>query len=312
MGDAQFKLYYSKWYEGADDTSTEFQSNWDDTDLYGLAGSYKFNDNFKAGAAVYYFDSNDDVLRFPNYRFAAALNAALDDADLADELGLTDTEIFFYGLNAEAAFDIFKIDGFVMLQDGEFKGEDEDLDISAWAASVKGQAKLANGDIGLRLIYFSAAEEDDEIGAWLGFGDQYEFVNENQMIFLVDPYVMNYGKERYALNFGASTGYGLMGAVLSGNHNLPQNMYLKWGAGYYQTVEDKTHDIDATEVEGETLGYELCVRVGKKFFDKVDVSLNGAYADFGDFFDDGFVDEDGDPSDPDSIYKAYLMVNVPF
>ncbi len=40
-----------------------------------------------------------------------------------------------------------------------------------------------------------------------------------------------------------------------------------------------------------TLGYELCARIGKKFFEKVDVSLNASYADYGDFYDNTVTDE---------------------
>lgn len=96
-----------------------------------------------------------------------------------------------------------------------------------------------------------------------------------------------------------------MAAVLSGNHKLPSDMYLKWGLGYYSAVEDQADDNAATKREGKTLGYEVAARVGKTYFGKVDVSLNASYAGYGDFYDTA-------AGDPDNTYKSYLMVNVPF
>ena len=66
--------------------------------------------------------------------------------------------------------------------------------------------------------------------------------------------------------------------------------------------------------EGETLGYEVAARVGKVFAQKVDVSLRGAYAVFGDFYDNTVRNDAGQGAtgDPDDVYKVALMVNVPF
>ncbi len=93
------------------------------------------------------------------------------------------------------------------------------------AASVKGTMKLENGDIGLRVIYFSEDDDKKDDGYWQGFKGQYAFVKENQMQFLTDPYVMNDGKERYAEADAAEAGFGLLAFVLSGNHKLPEGMH---------------------------------------------------------------------------------------
>jgi len=277
IGGTSLKFAYSKWDE--DGGSSTQRSDWDDFDFYLGEVSQKFSDSFTAGANVYYMDDNTD--------------------------DLDGTELFFYGLNADAKFGDFGINGFAVMQDGEDKTAD--VDVNGWAASVKGTMKISNGDVGLRLIYFTDADENDEEGAWQGFKGQYEFVAENQMQFLCDPYVMNDGKERYAINDAAGAGYGLMAAVLSGNHTLPSDMYLKWGLGYYRAAEDEAYD-SGVQRDGKTLGYEVAARVGKKYFEKVDVSLNASYADYGNFYNDTI----GGTDDPDATYKTYLMVNVPF
>ena len=113
-------------------------------------------------------------------------------------------------------------------------------------------------------------------------------------------------------------GFGLLAFVLSGNHKLPEDMYLGWGAGYYMAMDDRarrlvtaSHSTIQRLPRGDTLGYEVCARVGKKFFEKVDISLNASYAGYGDFYDN--TSQDGERvDDPDATYKTYLMVNVPF
>ena len=298
IGNASLHAAYSKWDEDVFASGSVNDANrrneWDDFDFYLLEAKYKFSDTFTAGLNGYFMD---------------------DNRDQAGDVSLSTNEVYFYGLNAAATFGAFGVDGFVMAQDGKLDPTNgSSTDYSGMAASVKGTYKLENGDLGLRLIYFSEDDEKKEIGAWQGFKGQYAFVSENQMQFLTDPYVMNDGKERYAEADGATAGFGLMAVVLSGNHKLPQDMYLKWGAGYYMAADDKAAiGVKGAEVEreGDTMGYELCARVGKKFFEKVDVSLNGSFADYGDFYDDT-VTEKGKKGDPDSTYKTYLMVNVPY
>lgn len=178
MGDTSFKAVYSKWDE--DDGSSTQRSDWDDFDFYVLEANQKFSDSFKAGAGVYWMDNNTDDLE--------------------------GTNVYFYGLNADAKFGDLGVNGFVVMQDGE--NETTNVDISGWAASAKGTMKIANGDLGLRLIYFTDDDDSSDQGRWQGFKGQYEFVGENQMQFLCDPFVMNDGKERYALNDAVGGGYG--------------------------------------------------------------------------------------------------------
>ena len=299
LGATTLNGFYSKWDE--DDN----RSDWDDRDFWGANVSHKFSDNFTAGASVYFEDDNDSA------------TASLDEQAI---------ERFFYGLNADARFGSFGVNGFVVYADSEVDNKTgDDVDGEALAATIKGSMKLDSGDVGLRVIYISEDDDAKDNNAWRTPVGRYDFVNENLMQFLTDKFVLNYGKERYAMNDAAEEGFGLLGFVLSGNHKLPSDMYLNWGAGYFLAIDDERNDPTAAKPakgsqitsssdyrRGDTLGYEVSARVGKKFFEKVDVSLNASYADYGDFYDDTVLTAAGKVEDPDATYKAYLMVNVPF
>lgn len=279
MGDTTLMAAYSKWDEDAND-----RSSWDDKDFYVLDVKQKFSDAFKGGASLYFLDDNT--------------------GDTFDD------EIFILGVNGDVRFGNFGVNGFLAYQDGDHNtatGVGE-YDFSAFAASAKGNMKLDNGDVGLRVIFFSKADDATDEGAWQGFQGQYEFPNENLMQFLTDKFVCNYGKERYATADAVSNGFGLIAVTASGNHKLPDNMYLNWGAGYFRAVTDKPYDSPVKVVEGKDLGYEVAARFGKKYFEKVDVSLNASYAGYGSFYDNTAAGA----GDPDATYKTYLMVNVPF
>ena len=322
MGNANFNLIYGKLYE-------DTRSNDDDITMYDVGVKYKVSDAFNVGANVNFIDIKD----FNNFR-----NDTVADY-IPESLGAMannryDAEVYTVGVNADVAFGSFKIDGFALYQDLSIEDTApvaSDRDGNAWLATAKGTMKLDNGDVGLRFLYVSPNDDDDDkADQWIGNLGEYEFPGENLMQFMVDAFVTNYGKESYAWNNAVDHGYGLMAFMLSGNHKLPQDMYLKWGAGYFLAADDKADG--ATDkfgkrdsVGGDELGWEVAARVGKKYFEKVDVSLNASYADYGDFYDgtafsaprtgagtnaDPYVYTYGE--DPDATYKVYLMVNVPF
>lgn len=273
---------YSKWDEDSD------RSDYDDKDFWVADVKHKFSDNFTLGASVYFYDDQDS-----------------NEADTQTK------QVFFYGLNANAKItDQFGLSGFVLFQDGEVDNDVvADYDTSGLAATVKATYKLEAGDIGFRVIFVDDASDNTDDERWITPQGRYDFVNENQMQFLTDKFVCNYGKERYAMTDAAEKGFGLWAFVLSGNHKLPETMYLNWGAGYYMANDDTSNVRGVkSKREGETLGYEIAARFGKKYFEKVDVSLNASWADYGSFYDNTAANG----KDPDGTYKTYLMVNVPF
>lgn len=303
LGDAtDFHLLYSKWDEGTRFTfaGRSGRNLWNDTDFYAAGITHKVNDSFKAGATVYFFDDNTDT------------TPTVDAGDFDTR------ELFYYGLNADYRFSDFGLRGWVLLQDGEFENDStgDTVDSTALAASVKGMMIIPQGDVGLRVTYVSDDDDDKDNNAWVGGQGTTEFGNENLMIFYEDSLVNNSGTSRFAFADAAGRGFGLLAvnAVANLKKGLPMGLYANLGAGAFWSLTDDASEDDVDVREGETLGYEVAARVGKVFAEKVDVSLRGAYAAFGDFYDDTVRDDEGEGSlgNPDDVYRVALMVNVPF
>ena len=267
LGLVDYQLLYSKWDQPSRVTE-------DDLDFYGLNVSHSYGDFAKAGVAAYYLNETD-----------------------------TKSEIWYGGLYGDYRFANFILNGFGVYQWGEL--DDNTVNTEAWTASVKGAMVLPNGDVGLRYIYFSPDDSTDDFDRWIGFQGAYEFTDENLMLFLVDKWVVHEGKNRRALVDAVEGGYGLHALVASGNfRNLPMNTYANLGAGAFFVAD---RNPDGAAQANTTLGYELAARVGKVFADKFDLSLRGAYAFLGDFYD-----TDANNNDADDIYTVGLMARVPF
>jgi len=194
----------------------------------------------------------------------------------------------------------------------EYKGKAGDIGINAWAlynfgtfndgavneGDVTGYAATVQavmGSAAVRVTYLSgddgtSGNDSDAFIADLGGdGGTYYFTNENLQIFPCDPYYMNLGSTAII-----AKGNGVM-AINAKYDTMVGDYYLKLGAGYFQSAEDNAAgDAD--------MGYEIAARMGKKIAEKVDVSVNGAYAGIGDYFG----------TNTDDIFKANLMVNLPF
>jgi len=283
MGAIDYTLLYSKWNEGN-------TTNWDDRDFYAIDLSHKYGDYAKAGVAFYYLDDN----RVPT----------------------ESAELWYAGLYGDYRFGNMGIDGFFVYNGGTVDDETgamDDLDVSAWVASVKAKMVVRNGDLGLRYIYYSSDDDysDEDIESFSGSQGKFEFVDENLSIFLVDKFVNNVPKNRYAID-AALAGAGMHALVFSGNFkNLPVDSYAGFGVGAFFVDEDEFDlgDGERLEFKDKDLGYEFAARIGKKFAEKYDVSLRGAYAILGDFFD-GVSDVEDE--DADDVWTTTLMVNVPF
>lgn len=260
---------YAKWAEGAN-------TSWDDTDFYVVDLKQKLGDTMSVGGSLYFLDDN----------------------------GAADAEVIILGVNGDFKAGPLDMSAFLILQDGEFQATSTDH--QAMAFSVKGAMKFDGGSLAVRYLYISDDDDASDNGKWIGNQGVYANAGDGMMIFFYDAYYTNSGAENYALADAVNGGYGLHALTAAASFTLPDSMYAKCGAGLFMAASDEADDSGMTR-EGEMLGYEVNARFGKKFFEKVDVSINAAYAGFGDFYD-GTAGGD----DPDGIYKAYAMVNVPF
>lgn len=268
-------LAYFKFDEGA-------KMNWDDQDLYALKNKLMINHDFHMNFDGYYLDEN-----------AAKI------------------DLYTLGVSADAKMGAAGLTGWVAYQFGTDENAGApDTDISAWAASVKGKMDIGAAKTALRLTYFS---EDDDAQDDLSFNEvangAFQFADENLSIFYSDVYYNNTSGGRHAITDAVNQGYGLFAINATADFTkLPGNCYVKTGLGYFMSIDDSRNNEAVASKQGTNLGIEAAVRVGTKIAEKVDVSLNGAYAFLGDFYDAA----PGGGQDPDNMYKVNFMINVPY
>jgi hypothetical protein len=268
------------------------RDEWDDNDLYALQLAAAPSDTLKVAADVYFLDDNDD----------------------SDDLQ-TEGEQYYVGLRADQRVGKMGLAGWLLYNGGKIESNlpgVEDVDVDSYAASVKATYALHKTSLGLRLLYFPADDSSSDDESFNGdiSGGEFEFYDENLQIFLTDAYYNNTAAGRRALVDAAYAGFGLFGAAFSGKYVPVQDIYAKWGLGYFLALDDRRDASSATEDNrrGTTLGAELSAQIGMIVADKVDISLRGAYAYLGDFYDG----QAAGGSDPDDLYKVTAMIQVPF
>lgn len=226
-----------------------------------------------------------------------------------------------YWLGAKAGYKLPVVDlsGWFVYNFGTNESGASDVDVSAWAAFLKGSMAMAGAKVDLRFLYYSKDDDATDDGSFnqadstSGFGSgsgAFEYSDAGLMILLTDVDYNNFGGGRRALTDAAYAGYGLFGGVLTANYTPPamKNMYVRGALGYFMALDDKHSKNDATKREGTNIGGELAVKVGYKIAGAADVSLRGAYALLGDFYDK----TNAEGKDPDDLYKLIAMVNVPY
>jgi hypothetical protein len=111
----------------------------------------------------------------------------------------------------------------------------------------------------------------------------------------------------------AWAGYGLVSGNVTASYKPTAKSYINSGLGYFASLEDTVQD-DRTDRNGTSLGTEVFVRVGYKFADNLDLSLNGAYAWLGDFYDNngGGTNANVAASDIDNPFEAYVKATLSF
>lgn len=263
VGPAKLTLVYAKWDEGA-------RSNWDDTDMYAVTATFGINENVKLTGHVTYQD----------------LNASGGATDL------------YAGVNADVRFGKMGVEGFFLYR--MLDGDDVIADGDAFVVDGKFRTILPMGDLKVHAAYFSEDDDDTDNNRFAASSGAWEYHNDNLMIFLQDIYYNNSGGGSRALYDAAYAGYGLWFVTVSGKLSLPSDMYAKYGAGYFSAVDE---DPDGAADRGDAdLGFEVAAMIGKKFAEKYDVSLRGAYAAVGDFYGD----------DTEDFFKVVGMVNVSY
>jgi len=197
--------------------------------------------------------------------------------------------------------DTLGLDGWVLYQD--HSSDTKAKEGSAFAATARAKVK---GIGNFRLLYFSEDDDANDNNRIYSPQGAFELISDGLMIFLTDIYVNSGQFGRYALNDAAYAGYGLLGLTYTNKFTIGE-YYLRASAGYFQAMDDSRDNEAVASKQGDVLGFEADVQVGRKLADKVDVSIRGAYASLGDFYDAA-----PGLQDPDDLWKAVLMINVPY
>lgn len=273
IGGVNTTFLYSKWDEGD-------RRLWDDVDYYAVDANTMVSEQFKLGGSIAYIDDNG-----------------------------SDVDDYYAGIYANYKMDNMDFGGFFLYRDynDDTKGVVIDSG-NAMALDLNGKMGLDNGYVKLHFAYFNDDDKSDEMNTFSPAAGGFEYHKDNLMLFLTDVYYNNAPHTALALSDAAYAGYGLMFLTVSGKVDLPQDYYVRYGAGYFSALEDERNDEAVASREDTDLGAEFAARIGKVFAEKYDVSLRGAYGMLGGFYDATTAGAD----DPDDIYKVVGMVNVSF
>ncbi|AMV73903.1 hypothetical protein JCM30471_23230 [Desulfuromonas carbonis] len=278
-------LVYSKPSEGAKNVT-------DDVDLY--------NAQLDVNAGVAKIGA--DFIYLNNSSVGAAAAAGAGDSHLLDGTFAGPYQLYILGAKADAKVGEVGINGFLLYAFGSQDGNNGS-DLSGLAATVAAKAKVGEFGLGGRVIYLSGDSDknDNDSEAWIpNLGGNYDFTGENLMIFLTDAYYNNGTGGRLATEAATLDGVGLLGLTAQANANMGP-VYAKLGLGYFMANETAAGQDDQ-------MGFEAALRVGTKVAEKVDVSLNGAYAMLGDYWQTAYGRNL--TSTPDDIWKTVFMINV--
>jgi len=261
--------------------------NYDDTDLYmvsadGNAGSLKY------GLDVAWLDQNQGTLT----------SAGPGDSPIFFMTNPLD--LYFVGASADAKIsDDFGISAFGLYVTGS-----EDIpggaDVTGYTASIAADIKADKNKFGARVLYMSADDfsDADSEAFTPNLGGNYDLAKENLMIFYTDAFYNNGPGGRLATASATNNGTGLIGLSAKADLALG-DYYAKLGAGYFMAADTPT-GVD------DSLGYEVAARIGRVFAEKLDTSVNLAYAGLGDYWKDAGAGND------DDIWKATVMMNINF
>jgi hypothetical protein len=310
--------------------SKEGDRGWD---LYSLQTNFAFSPNLRVGADLFYINGQD--LDNPSPVFPWSVSANQNE------------QLYYLGANATAKMNVgmpMTLSGWVMYNFGEIKNGPtataarRDLDVSAWAATVKAEVAPAPGATAMVRALYYTPDDDVNDGEWNSFrhalpdSSRVPFLRDGLMLFLPDAMGITYpGFEGFALNQAAyptntnqtTGGYGLFGLVAAGSYVPPamKQTYVRAAVGHFRATEDDRGPV-ATRREGKTLGTEVAARIGYIFAERFDLSLNGSYAMLGNFFDNtapsftqnanGTFTRNARGADPENPFVLYWMANVNF
>jgi hypothetical protein len=295
FGPAKVTLGAHKWQEGS-------FADEDDIDIYTLKTAFSPMDGTTLGADIYWLNSQQG-----------------NDGTNASSAPKGD--YWYLGLSGKTKAGPVDVSGWFLFNtgtaDNAAAGGTKDVDVQGWGLSLKVAGAVDTVKFAVRGMYLPGDDDDtdtdyDSVLLPAAPADAFPFYDAGMMIMLADVYGNTYFQNGLAYNDGLRAGYGMWGLAAKASTEMA-GFHGQLGLGYFATTEDDQKSA-GTKKEGKNLGTEINLRVGKKIADVVDISLNGAAAFLGDFYDKSATDAESGATgkDPDTQYMAYLMVNVPY
>lgn len=320
------------WFKIADrDTYGTALAVNDDVTLWGLQAAVKNNPNLKYGAEYYYYQNEGSQAYgtfFGTTDIAAVLNFNGGGGNWTANRDQMD--LHYLGGNAELRLDKLVLSGWVTVNAGTVDKINNDLsnptltdnlDVKGFAGRLKATTGFGGLKLNLAGTYFSGDDDLTDGDATFIVNplatESFAFATDGFMIFTPDIAWNSVGQYGFAMVDAAWAGYGLTSVVLTGSYVPEQmkNVYVKSGVGYFASTEDKLAANDPrTDRAGTNLGTEVYLRTGYKFADNLDLSVNGAYAWLGDFYDNhgGGTAVNTAMTSVDDPYEVYLKATLTF
>ena len=266
----------------------DFDSS-DNVYLWALQADFPSQGDFKLGAD-YYFFQNRGPAGYANFIGTIDIDEVLFNAGPNPTSNRGDMDLHYLGVQGNLKVsDATSVNGWLLYNTGtvDFDPTTE-IDVAGYAASVRGKFKLGGADAAARVFFFSG--DDDLTDGDADFmvnplaTESYAFGDDGFMIFFQDANWANVGQYGFALMDAAYAGYGLFGGNFTLSMAPAEKVSFNCGLGYFASLEDSVVDA-RTDRDGTVLGTELFVRAGYTFENNLNLSLNGAYAALGDFYD---------------------------
>jgi len=320
LGDVDLTAGWFKLVEDNFDTT-------DDVDLWAIQTAYEVSPKFNLGADYYYYrnqGSRDYATFFGTTDIAAVIG---EDTWTANRENM---DLHYIGGHAEYHFNNMVLSGWLNVNVGDVDSINndlsnsiltDDLDVQGYAARLTLTTSLGGVDWKLGGTYFSG--DDDLTDGDANFiinplaTESFAFATDGFMIFTPDIAWNSVGQYGFAMVDSAWAGYGLGSVILTADYT-PESMkklYIKAGVGYFSSLEDElAADDPRTDRAGKELGTEVFLRAGYKFADNLDLSVNGAYASLGDFYDNhgGGLAANDVTTDIDDPYEVYVKATLTF
>lgn len=298
--------------------------NSDNLNLWALQTNFTPSENLKLGVDYYYYQNQGSD---PGQQLYASY---FGTADIGEVSGKSTNwsatreamDLHYLGGHADFKLGSISLTGWVNTNIGSvdnltINGTPMDVDVQGYAGSIKATTVLNGFSLAARGTFFSGDDDLSDGDADFIINplatESFAFATDGFMIMTPDINWNSVGQYGFAMVDAAWAGYGLISGNVTASFKPSETTYVKGGIGYFASLEDSVKD-DRTSRKGTTLGTEFFLRAGIKVDKNLDLSLNGAYATLGDFYDNNGGGQSANvlASDIDDPYEVYAQATLSF